>query len=284
VKQGFVEHLFAWLYTSRLGRRVRPLLLESKRLHAFVDWYCDTRLSRAHIDYVVRRYRIDLSPVEVPAAGFRTFNDFFTRRLKPGARAFDPDPSVLCSPADSHLFVLPEVDRKTAVEVKGVPMNLSEMLDSDRDAAAFDGGSVAVFRLHARDCHRVYFPCAGVPHAPRRIAGHHYAVTPFPGNDVSHFAVNQRTVTWFDSDTFGPMAFVDIGGFCISSIVATFTPGLRVTKGGEKSCFRYGGSTHVICAPRKALHYEPRFVAASKAGNESPVVIGERVASCSAFP
>ncbi len=276
---GFVDRLMPWLYTSRVGRRIRPLLLESRQLHELVDWYADTRMSRRHIDYVVSTYGIELAEVEVPAGGFASFNDFFTRRLKPGVRPFDPAPDVLVSPADGHLLVVPELRRDTEVLVKGVSFDPGQLLADDREAEIFDGGSAAIFRLYAADCHRIYFPCSGVARPPRRIPGHYYAVTPFAGNDVSHFARNQRTVTRFDTDAFGPLAFVDIGGFCISSIVSTFTPDRRVHKADEKSYFRYGGSTVVMLATRGVLRYEPRLVAASAAGDETPVKIGERVAT-----
>lgn len=275
---GFVERLLPWLYTSPVGRRVRPLLLESQRVHELVDWYADTSLSKRHIDYAVRTYGIDLDEVEVPAQGFASFNDFFTRQLKPGARPTDADPDVLVSPADGQLFVLPELRRSTELVVKGVAFELQQLLADEADAALFDGGSAGIFRLYARDCHRIYFPCSGVVHPPRRIAGHYYAVTPFPGNDISHFARNQRVVTRFDSDAFGPLAFVDIGGFCISSIVSTATPGAHVEKGDEKSYFRYGGSTLVMLATRDALRWEPPFIAASATGEETPILIGQRVA------
>jgi phosphatidylserine decarboxylase len=275
---GFVENLMSWLYTSPLGRRVRPLLLESRRVHEAVDWYADTSMSRRHIDYAIRTYGIDLDEVQVPDRGFASFNDFFTRKLEPRARPYDRDPDVLVSPADGQLYVLPELRRDTELVVKGVPFELRQLLANDDEAKLFDGGSAGMFRLYARDCHRIYFPCSGVVHAPRRIAGHYYAVTPFPGNDISHFARNQRVVTRFDSDAFGPLAFVDIGGFCISSIVSTATPGAHVEKADEKSYFRYGGSTLVMLATRGTVAYEPRFVAASAAGAETPIKIGERVA------
>lgn len=275
---GFVERLLPWLYTSPIGRRVRPLLLESQKVHELVDWYADTSLSRRHIDYAVRTYGIELDEVKVPERGFASFNDFFTRQLKPGARPIDADPDVLVSPADGQLFVLPELRRNTELVVKGVAFELRQLLADEADAELFDGGSAGIVRLYARDCHRIYFPCSGVVHPPRRIAGHYYAVTPFPGNDISHFARNQRVVTRFDSDAFGPIAFVDIGGFCISSIVSTATPGTHVEKGDEKSYFRYGGSTLVMLATRDALKYEPPFIAASAQGAETPILIGQRVA------
>ena len=168
---GFVESLMSWLYNDRTGRRVRPLLLESRRLHQLVEWYAETSMSRAHIAYVVRKYGIDLSEVDVPEGGFASFNSFFTRRLKPGARPLDLDPAVFTSPADAKLLVLPSVGLDEPVEVKGVTLSLSGLLDNVDDAERFDRGSVAIFRLYAEDCHRLYFPCAGVPREPRRIAG-----------------------------------------------------------------------------------------------------------------
>jgi phosphatidylserine decarboxylase len=275
---GFVEEFMSWLYNTRAGRRLRPLLLESKRLHRLVEWYAETSLSRAHIAYAVRKYGIDLAEVAIPAQGFASFNGFFTRELKPGARPFDLDPDVLVSPADARLFVLPSVPRDVSFQVKGVAFSIPELLANHAEAEIFDRGSVAIFRLYAEDCHRLYFPCAGVPRAPRQITGHFYAVTPFPGNDVSHFAINQRTVTRFDSERLGPMAFVDIGGFCISSIVATFEPDQPVAKGDPKSYFRYGGSTLVVVATRGSVRYDPHLIAVSARGEETRVKIGQRVA------
>lgn len=268
---------FAWLFTSPIGRRLRPALFHSTLLHRLIERYADSPLSRRHIAGFVAANRIDLGEAIVPEGGFACFNDLFTRKLKPGARPVDPDPSALVSPADAKLFVVPELQEGERIDIKGIAFTASELLGDSAAGRSFAGGAAAVFRLYLPDCHRVYFPCDGVAASPRLIAGHYDPVTPYPGNDARFYATNRRVVTMLESNRFGLLALVDIGGFLISSIEATFPPGSRVRKGDEKSLFRFGGSTVVVLSQRDAVRYDDDLCRHSRDGHEVKVRIGERL-------
>ncbi|MBI3269414.1 MAG: phosphatidylserine decarboxylase [Planctomycetes bacterium] len=269
--------LFHWLYNAPTGRRVRPLLLHSRLLHSALGWYADQPGSRRWIPGFVRAARVNVAESERPPACYPTFNDFFARRLDPRARPLDPDPATLVSPGDGKLLVLPEVGPRSLLSLKGVTCGLAELLADPSLASRYAGGAAAVLRLYLGDYHRLHFPTGGLPRAPRRVPGRFYSVSPFPGNNLNFYGRNQRAVTLLESDGFGLLAFVDVGGFLISSIRHCFTPGRPVRKGEEKSFFAFGGSTLVLVAERGRVRWDDDLVAASAGGLETYVKLGTRI-------
>ncbi len=279
-----MDRFLRWLYTTRLGRCLRPLFLHNALLHRAIHAYAGSRSSTRFIGPVARAYGIDLDEAVVPPGGFRSFNEFFVRAVRPGARPFDPDPDALASPADSMLQLVEGLSPESRFAVKGSSFQLGRLLGDREMARGFDGGVAAIFRLAPGDCHRLYFPCDGRTRAPRRLHGAYYSVSPFPGNDQPFFSLNRRTVSLFESDRFGTLGFVDIAGFLIAAIRFVHGPGTAVKKGDARSCFEVGGSTLVLLCRRGAAVFRDDLRAASARGDETPVRIGETVARRQAGP
>jgi phosphatidylserine decarboxylase len=280
-----MEPFFDWLYASPLGRRVRPLLTRSRLLHGVVELFADSRASARLVPWMVRRYGIELDEAFVPPGGFATLNACFTRALRPGARRLDPDPSTLVSPADGMLLVAGPIDDGLRLRVKGGAFSVTDLLADPALARGLIGGTAAVFRLHAADCHRLHFPCDGVPSAPRLVRGGYESVSPRPGNDLPFYVLNRRTVTTLETARFARLVFVDVGGFLVGSIRHLADPGVRVEKGALRSLFRFGGSTLVLLAPEGAIEWDRGILAASARGEETPVRIGQRIGRSSrSFP
>ncbi|MBI4862742.1 MAG: phosphatidylserine decarboxylase [Candidatus Riflebacteria bacterium] len=269
---------FTWLYRSSIGRVLGRFLFRSRRLHGLVERLADLSWSRWLVPWFVRSARVNVAECERPPGTWRTLNELFTRRLAPGSRPIDPDPAALVAPGDGKLTVTPRLDRAATLCVKSCTVPLAELADDQELPARFAGGSAAVLRLYLGDYHRLHFPADGVPSRPRPVPGHYYSVTPFPGNDANYPLVNSRTVTRFATDRFGELCLVDVGGFLVAGIHATFVPGERVVKGQEKSFFAFGGSTLVILAEPGRLHWDKDLVEASAAGLEVAVKMGTRVA------
>jgi len=272
-----VERFFDWLYGSPLGRRIRPLLTRSRLLHAAVGAFADSRLSRPLVPWMVRRYGIDLAEASVPPGGFASLNALFTRELAAGARPIDPDPTRLASPADARLLLVGPIDVDLRVSVKGVAFHVRDLVADAQVARGLVGGTAAVFRLYAADCHRLHFPAAGLPSAPRLVPGRYESVSPRPGNDVPFYVLNRRTVTTLDTGRFSRLVLVDVGGLLVGSIRHLAAPGVPVRKGEPRSLFRFGGSTLVLLAAEGAVEWEPALVAASARGEETPVRIGQTI-------
>lgn len=203
-------------------------------------------LARA-IDLYVRAYDVDLSECEIPTGGFRSFNEFFTRPLRDGARPLDADPAAILSPADGKIEDAGPVDARGSFLIKGRPYSLEELLGSKEDAERVAGGHFVVVYLSPRDYHRVHAPVTGEITRARHLGG-----TLFPVNriGVEHvpklFAKNERVVVVQDAGALGDVVTVLVGALVVGGIGLAFDREL-VTRRGDA-----GGETRYP-APRPSL-------------------------------
>ena len=270
------DGLLRLAYESALSPLVRSTLLKTGAVSRLLGWYCDTAWSSRKIDGVVKELDINMEDFEEPAAGFQTFNQWFVRRLKPGARPFDPGQNVFSSPADSRLTVIPELDETTAIPVKGASFLIEELLRVPPDqAAGFRGGTVLIFRLCPADYHRYHFPADGRVRDSTAISGRYDSVNPVAvAAGIPVFVENRRVVTRLNLDAFGPAAFVEVGAFGVGGIIDTHGDG-PFGKMDEKGYFRYGASTLVLVLGSGRLQIDQDLIEHSTKGMEILVRTGE---------
>jgi phosphatidylserine decarboxylase len=200
----------------------------------------DALVARA-IDMYVRAYAVDLSECEIPAGGFRSFNEFFTRPLREGARPLDPDESAILSPADGKVEDAGAIDARAEMRIKGRPYELAELLGDREEAQRLAGGSFVVVYLSPRDYHRVHAPVTG-----EIVNGRHIGGTLYPVNaiGVEHvpglFAKNERVVITQSTERFADVATVMVGALVVGGIVVRFDPTLVSRTGAARGEVRYG--------------------------------------------
>lgn len=142
-------------------------------------------------------YGIDLAEAERPLAGYSSFLDFFTRRLKPGLRPQDPPvPGALNSPVDGALIASGRVEDGTLIQAKGLPYRLDELLASDPLASRFSGGAYATLYLSPRDYHRIHVPCSGRVVAAGRVEGELWPVNDASTTFTPGLYVRNRRAYW----------------------------------------------------------------------------------------
>lgn len=177
---------------------------------------------------VVASYDVDLAEAETADFGaYASFNAFFTRALKAGARPLDPDPDAILSPADGRVSQAGPIDHGRIFQAKGFDFGTGELLGDDARAVPFHDGSFATIYLSPRDYHRVHMPIAGelveTVHVPGRIFG----VAPFAVDAIPRlFARNERLVCHFEN-ALGPFAVVLVGAMLVSG-VATVWDGVAI--------------------------------------------------------
>jgi phosphatidylserine decarboxylase len=203
-------------------------------------------LDRA-IGLYVRAYRVDLSECDVPQRGFRSFNEFFSRPLRQGARPIEGDAATLVSPADGRVEDEGPIEPGARILVKGKRYDVGELLGSRADSARFDGGRFAVVYLSPRDYHRVHAPAAGRVTRARHVGG-----TLFPVNrlGVEHvpnlFAKNERVAVHQESELHGEVVTILVGAMVVGGIEVAFDPSIRSNRpaaGRSVSETRYDGVT-----------------------------------------
>ena len=162
-----------------------------------------------------------------PLENFKNFNEFFYRKLKPGARTLaSDDPSVAISPADCRLSCFPSVSTCTKLWVKGNNFTLPNLLQDDDLADEFDQGAVCICRLAPQDYHRFHFPIDGKITEIRRVEGTYFTVNPMAVRTVVDvYTENVRTMAIMESAQYGKVVMVCVGAMLVGSIVLTHKDG-----------------------------------------------------------
>ncbi|GAA5980966.1 hypothetical protein JCM11641_005500 [Rhodosporidiobolus odoratus] len=236
-----------------------------------------------HIQAFVKTYEIDCSELLHPnIADYETFNQFFYRALRPGARpiAAPEDEKVVSSAADCRLTVFDSVDKAKEIWIKGRNFSLANLLDDPAKAAQLENGSVAVFRLAPADYHRYHSPVKAQVGETKSIEGTYYTVNPCAVNeDLDVFTANRRDVTYLTARTPTPteVAIVQIGAMLVGSIVRTASPSSIVERGDELGFFAYGGSTVVAVFPPGKVEWDADLKRNSEERLETAVRVGEQV-------
>ena len=242
------------------------------------------------IDTVTRKFGVDLSEAAEPdPTAYPSFNAFFTRALKPGARVADPDPRALLMPADGRISQCGDIVDGRIFQAKGQSFTAAELLGNEADAAPFADGTYATVYLSPRDYHRVHMPWTGTLRETVHVPGRLFSVgTDAVASVPRLFARNERLVCHFDTD-FGPMASVMVGALLVSGVETVWSgveipaygdritrkdyrgKGIALERFAEMARFNYG-STVIVLLPKGVAALDPALK------GESPVRLGERLA------
>ncbi len=223
-------------------------------------------LKNLSIRAFVRAFSVDISDAEnaVPD-DFKSFNDFFSRSLKAGARTIDPAADAFVSPCDGTLSQFGPIVDNQIIQAKGVNYSMAELVNDPQVAKKFVGGRFATIYLAPYNYHRVHMPFDGslVHEAP--AGGDLYSVNQTTARRVPNlFTVNERRVMVFESEA-GPFALIMVGAMNVGSITTSWAgetragfgevepaPGLRdgpTLRKGELVGWFNMGSTVILLTP-----------------------------------
>ena len=165
-----------------------------------------------------RAYGVDMSTAQRPdLAEYRSFNDFFTRSLAPGARPVDPAPEAIVSPADGAVSQAGTIEEGKLLQAKGIGYSFRALADVCA-RPAFEGGAFATVYLSPSDYHRVHLPLAGRLVRTVAIPGKLFSVNAKTESEVEGlFAVNERLVCEFET-AHGAMLVILVGAMIVASI------------------------------------------------------------------
>ncbi|KAJ3357877.1 hypothetical protein GGF32_000826 [Allomyces javanicus] len=202
--------------------------------------------SKAEIPKFIAFHGLNVDEILEPLESFTNFNEFFYRKLKPGARVLDApeDPAVAVSMADCRLMAFSTIDQAQELWIKGRNFTLANLLQSETEAARYTGGSLVIFRLAPQDYHRFHVPVDGVLGNVTHLPGAYYTVNPMAiRSAVDVYVENRRAVTYIESREFGRVGIVLVGAMMVGSIVVTAPEGGQVHRMDELGYFAFGGST-----------------------------------------
>ena len=225
---------------------------------------------RAVIRAFARKYGVDASEAERPIEEYPTFTEFFTRRLKPGARTIAPGELVPVSPVDGTVGEVGEVVEGRAYQAKGKHYSLAELIggpNAEEDAKPFAGGSFVTVYLAPYNYHRIHAPLGGEITGYVNMPGQLWPVNPIGVRNVEKlFCVNERLTTLIKT-LRGPCGVVAVGATNVGRIRAVYDDvvtnarrtrrpvrkayerPIPVEKGGELAVFEMGSTVVALFAP-----------------------------------
>lgn len=267
-----------WTYGTAAGRFALWLLVRRAIVSRYYGWRMTWRASANKILPFIVDYDLDVDEFAKKAFAFKTFNEFFYRALKDGARPVAGNEHVAVLPADGRHLAFQNIDATAGFYAKGQRFDLKAFLGDEQLATEFAGGSMVISRLCPVDYHRFHFPVDGTPGESRLINGWLYSVSPVAlRRNLGYLWENKRMVTLIDSPRFGRVAMVEIGATMVGSIVQTFVPGRAAPKGAEKGLFKFGGSCVVTLFGAGRIKLDADLVQRSAEGLEVYAKMGERL-------
>ena len=276
------------MYQSRMGRKFlsnERFLKKLTDLSIHEGEYRDSPESAEEIHRFVESFmgQVDIESADRPISEYKTFNEFFYRKLKDGARpiANSGDSNIIVSAADCRLQVYDNVDQATRFWVKGRNFSIIGLLGDPAETISkqFYQGSLAIFRLAPQDYHRFHSPISGKIVSIADIPGKLLTVNPIAVNSIycDVFTVNKRSVMMIDSKKYGRVAFIAIGATLVGTIRWTAQPGESISKGDELGYFAFGGSTCIALFQPDCAVWDQDLVENSQKSLETLVQVGERI-------
>lgn len=260
-EQIYGERWLRWAYESGLGRATTGILLKRK----LFSWYYGYRMNRPYsgnkvLPFVVD-FELDADEFGKQAWEYKTFNEFFSRSLKPEARPIVGAQHVAVLPADGRHMVFPQLENTDGFYVKGQKFSLPELFGSAEKAEPFVGGSMVISRLCPVDYHRFHFPVEAIPRNAKTINGFLYSVNPIAlRRRVKYLIENKRMLTLMESEHFGLVAMFEIGATCVGTIKQLYVDGRVNAKGEEKGLFKFGGSCVITVFQRGRIKFDDDLV------------------------
>lgn len=271
------EGFLRWAYGNPLGRLTVALAVKRLWFSRWYGWRMDRPASRTKIGPFIKGFDVPVEEFADPVESFGSFNEFFYRRLKPGARPVDTDPGTAVFPADGRHLAVADLNAVSGFYVKGQRFDLARFVGDNDPANDFAGGALLISRLCPVDYHRFHFPVGGRAGPSRWLPGSLRSVSPLAlRRRLSILWENRRCITEVDSPVFGKVLVVEIGATCVGGITQTYASDGMVEKGEEKGFFSFGGSCVATVFQPGAIRFDSDLLKHSSESRETYARMGER--------
>ena len=260
------------MYGSAVGR-VFLKALTAPAVSRIAGGFMDSPPSKLLIKPFIKRSGIDTSQYIMD--GFRSYNDFFTRVVKPEKRPVDFTPEHLISPCDSKLTVY-KISKNSIFRIKGSRYRVRDLLQNDFLAQRYCGGYCLIFRLEVDDYHRYCYIDNGIKTDNTFIAGELHTVNPIALEKYNIYKRNSREYTVLHTEHFGDVVQVEVGAMMVGRIVNHHGE-CAFFRGQEKGKFEFGGSTIVMLFSKDSIVPDRDILVNSSQGIETVVKYGEKI-------
>lgn len=265
------NNLLKLLYSHVLGRCVLKVLT-LPFITQIGGKYMNSSLSKHKIQSFIEHNHIDMS--QYVEQDYKSYNDFFTRKIKEGKRPVIKDENILVAPADSKLTYYPITD-DLHLNIKDTCYTLSDLLNNNSLAEQFVGGTCLIFRLTVDDYHRYCFIDDGKYQSSYAINGQFHTVNPIASYHYKIYKTNSRYVNVLDTAHFGQVIAMEVGAMMVGKIKNISMDSFK--RGMIKGWFEFGGSTVVLLFKENTVRIDQDIVDYSMQDIEVKVKMGEKI-------
>ena len=229
-----------FLYTTKLGRILLKIIV-LPFISKIVGLYQNSIFSKFIIPRFVKNNHINMNDYE--KKDYKSFNEFFTRKIKEGKRKIDDDKYNLISPCDAKLKVY-KLTKDLVFNIKNSKYTLNDLIDSNMKLD-MDNAYALVFRLCVDDYHRYSYIDSGYQEENNHIKGVLHTVRPIATNNLNVFTQNEREWVVLHTKNFGDVIEIEVGALMVGKIVNEHS-NYEFRKGEEKGYFKFGASTIIL--------------------------------------
>jgi len=272
------EGLLKFLYGSTFGKLAVLPIAKQKAITKRYGKMMSTKKSVERIPAFVDSLNIDMSESKKSVNEFQSFNDFFYRELKAGARKIGEG---LVSAGDGRVLAFEKVSEVNSFYVKGNEFTLKAFLNDDALLTKHENSSMIIVRLAPNDYHRYHFPFKGIASESKKIEGSYYSVSPIAlqNNFTKVFCKNKKEICTLTTDGYGEILVIPVGATMVGSLNTTFEANTLVEKGQEMGYFAFGGSTVVLIFDSKHFKIDADLLLNTKNNIETYLHMGDQLAS-----
>ena len=271
-QQSRQDRMLKLLYGNCAGRFFLKILTRPF-ISKIAGKFLSTKFSCRFIKSFIKNNNIDMSLYE--DTQYKSYNDFFCRRIKPQSRPIDAFPESLISPCDSKLLAL-EIDNETVFSIKNTQYTVASLLKDETLASQYRGGYILIFRLSVDDYHRYCYVDNGEKEENVTIPGRFHTVMPIANDYFPIYKENTREYSILHSENFGKVIMMEVGALLVGKIVNLHQKA-SVVKGQEKGYFEFGGSTVVLIFEPDTIKIDDDILANSSENYETVVKFGEKI-------
>lgn len=260
------------LYNNILGRTIVKTILVKKTISKLNGKRYSSKRSVRIIPKFIKKHQINME--DYPIVEYKSFNDFFTREIKPEKRPIDRDSNALISCADSLLTVY-TIDDNLTFKLKNSYYTVDELLQNKTLSKKYTNGYCLIFRLTVRDYHHYCFIDEGTCENEVEIKGVLHTVNPIANKKVKVYKENNREYTTLHTKNFDDVVMIEVGALMVGKIKNNNKKSFQ--KGEEKGYFEFGGSTVILLFKENTIKIDEDIINNSQQEIETRVKMGEKI-------
>lgn len=266
------DNFLKGLYGTTLGRKFLKILI-NPTISKLGGALLSTKMSSLLVKPFIKANNIDMS--DYTERAYASFNDFFTRDLKPGKRFINRDKEVIISPSDGRVSVY-EIDENMTFNIKDSYYTIESLTHSKKAANYYKGGTCVIIRLCVDNYHRYCYIDNGYKTTNKFIKGVLHTVNPVACEYYDIYKENSRECSLLHTENFGKVMQIEVGALMVGKIV-NYDQVACIHRGDEKGKFEFGGSTIVLLFKKDTVEIDDDLIENTKNGYETAVKMGERI-------